>query len=143
MEVKRNLTPQEWIDRDVNIDLLRENIISSLNEAINDESIEDVSYQAWVIYIVDSHHGVYILPFALEYFGFDIDSSQLDQYIEHGEDLQWDLDAFVNELADLLNEKLNLHGKVYFGYSDADGSYALMAYIDKDIYENHGIEGDN
>lgn len=126
-------TPQQWFDENVNIDKLQESIIASMIDAIQNENIEDTTYVALVHDIVGGANGIYIPYYALEFFGYELNTHNIEQY--DSESTYYELDKFTSELADIINKNLPNDIQVGFGYWDADGSYCLMAYLDKETYE--------
>ena len=139
INMKRTLTPREWFEENVNIDKLRQAVINAIEEVVYYENEEDGKYIALVHDIVSGNNGHYIPYYALEYFGYEVDHENDD--FGYYDSLIWELDEFAGELANILNEELNLNAAVSFEYWDFDGSYSLVAYIDKDVYEEEGITG--
>lgn len=138
-ELKRGVSPREWFNDSVNIDKLRKSVISAIEESVNYDNKEDGVYFALVHDIVNSHHGQYIPYFALEYFGYDIDTDNTEQY--DFDDIYWELDRFTSELEQIIKEELAVGINVGFGYWDSDGTYCLIAYLDENEYEELQEQG--
>src|SRR5690606_20833947 len=126
-------TPQQWFDENVDIQKLRVSVINSMIEAVNYENLEDNTYIALVHDIISGANGQYIPYYALEYFGYELNTSNIEQY--DYESTIYELDSFTDELAEIINDALAIyHVKVRFGYWDADGTYCMMAYMDEFNY---------
>jgi hypothetical protein len=126
-------TPQQWFEENVNVEKLRESVIGAVMEAVNYENLEDDTYIALVHDVIGGANGQYIPYYALEYFGYELNTDNIEQY--DYESTLWELDTFTSELAEIINEALAIdHVKVDFGYWDADGSYCLMAFMDRYNY---------
>lgn len=130
----RTLTPIEWFNEYVDLNKLQLNIIESMADAIRNGNLEDNTYVALVQDIVSSGHGNRIPYLALEYFDYaevDLDSYDYEYY----EDVVDELEKFTSELAEIIEGELNNGIGIQFGYWDADGTYCMMAYINKDDFE--------
>jgi hypothetical protein len=126
-------TPQQWFEENVNVEKLRESVIGAVMEAVNYDNLEDDTYIALVHDVIGGANGQYIPYYALEYFGYELNTDNIEQY--DYESTLWELDTFTSELAEIINEALAIdHVKVDFGYWDADGSYCLMAFMDRYNY---------
>lgn len=126
-------TPQQWFNENVNVEKLRESVIGAVMEAVNYENLEDDTYIALVHDVIGGANGQYIPYYALEYFGYELNTDNIEQY--DYESTMWELDSFTDELAEIINDALNIdHVNVGFGYWDADGTYCLMAYMDRYNY---------
>lgn len=126
-------TPQQWFNEHVDIYKLQTSVIQSMADSIRNENIEDDTYVAHVHDIVGGANGQYIPFYALEYFGYELNTRNIEQY--DYESVMWELDNFSNELSNIINKELDNDISVNFGYWDADGSYCLMAFMDKYIYQ--------
>lgn len=128
-------TPQQWFDEYVDIQKLRPKVINSMIEAVNYESVEDDTYIALIHDVIGGANGQYIPYYALEYFGYELNTNNIEQY--NYESTMYELDTFTDELAEIINDALAIeHVKVAFGYWDADGTYCMMAYMDRYDYIN-------
>jgi len=131
----KTMTPKQWFEEYVNIEKLRKSVISSMEEAVNFENLEDDTYVALVHDIISGANGHYIPYYALEYFGYELNTDNVEQY--DFESTIWELDTFTDELAEIINDALGLDEvKVSFGYWEADGTYCMMAYMDRYVYED-------
>lgn len=127
-------TPQQWFDEYVDSSKLQLKVIESMVQAIRDGNLEDDTYVAHVHDIVSGANGHYIPFLALEYFGYELNTNNVEQY--DYESTIWELEKFADELADIINKELNNDISVSFGHWDSDGAYCLMAYCDKNEFEN-------
>jgi len=132
------MSPQQWFDEYVNVERLTKSVISSMTESINNDNIEDDTYIALVNDIISSGNGQYIPFLALEYFGYELNTDNIEQY--DLESALWELDNFTGELADIIKEALGLGIDIQFGHWDADGTYCMMALMDKYTFEENREE---
>jgi hypothetical protein len=128
-------TPQQWFDENVNAEKLAVSVKESMEESIRFENLEDETYVALVHDIVGGANGQYIPYYALEYFGYELNTNNIEQY--DLDSTMWELDVFANELAEIINDNVLSDSdiKVQFGYWDADGSYSLIAYLDSSLVD--------
>lgn len=137
--MRQTLTPRQWFDRNVHKNNLRNNVISSMAESIRFDNIEDDTYIALVQTIVGSGYGHYIPLYVLEYFEYD-DLLEEDEYrdnYEYQDEVINEIDSFAIELEKCINDNLDIDITVGLGYWDADGSWGLMAYLDRNQYEEY------
>jgi hypothetical protein len=64
------ITAETWVDKNVDLNGLLNDVVSALQESINQENIEDGTYIALVHDIVSGSAGRYIPAFALQFFDY-------------------------------------------------------------------------
>lgn len=116
----------------VKIDLLRQECQGAIVEAIGNEMFVpdgmDERYEAYVADIASGAYGHTQDEVVAEYFGIAWDGES-----DPDKEFLWDeIDRFADKVADILNDRLNLPGDVYFGHLEADGAYGLFYALDKD-----------
>ena len=135
--MKITKTPREWFDTYINKKKLLNDIINSIEEAVQNDStdMDGENYLGFVHEIVGGNNGQYIPFYALEYFDYKgIDTDNIDKY--NLDEVIDELDSFTYELENIINDKV-VQGTgidVFFGYWEADNSYCMMATINKDDY---------
>lgn len=125
-------TPEQWIEENVDIDKLTKKIYSALGEAVRFNNVEDEFYVAHVHDVVNGNNGQYVPYFALEYFGYEMNNQEYDL-----DTVVWELETFSTDIAELINGRINSPVKVVFGVWESDGSYSLLAILNKNHYEDN------
>lgn len=139
--MERTKSPREWFDSYVQKGRLLNSIMKSISEIVKKENmdVDGEVYIGLVNDVVSGNNGQYVPFYALEYFDYDIDTENIEQY-DLGDVID-ELDGFTGELADIINEEIlyGMNVSVHFGYWESDGSYCMMVFIPKDVYEK-GME---
>lgn len=132
------LTPRQWFEENVDITKLREDIINSLTDSVRNEVHNDEFYYSNVHDIIDGKNGTHIPFYALEYFGYELNTNDVEQY--DLEKVMQELDDFTGELEEIIESYIHESIKVSFGEWESDGTYCFMAFMNKSEFDENRVE---